>query len=79
MIQISINDVDFAKKKQASDDDGKDKRRADTLDASNKAKNKALKDQADAISDRMTQLASTEPLKNMFLFLKMELKWKLLK
>jgi len=63
LIQISINDVDFAKKKQASDDDGKDKRRADTLDASNKAKNKALKDQADAISDRMTQLASTEPLK----------------
>ena len=63
LIQISINDVDFAKKKQASDDDGKDKQRAATLDASNKAKNKALKDQADAISDRMTQLASTEPLK----------------
>ena len=63
LIQISINDVDFAKKKQASDDDGKDKQRADTLAASNKAKNKALKDQADAISDRMTQLASTEPLK----------------
>ena len=64
LVQISINDVDFAKKMQASDaDSGKGTERRATLDAANTAKNKALKDQADAISARMTELAISDGLK----------------
>ena len=63
LVQQSINNVDFAKKKQASNDDGKDKKRAETLDAANKAKNQALKDTVDAIEARMKDLATSEPLK----------------
>lgn len=56
LIQQSINDVDFAKKKQASAEDP-DPKALEVLKQANLAKNKALKDQADAIADRMTQLA----------------------
>ena len=64
LVQISINDVDFAKKMQASDaDSSKGTERRATLDAANTAKNKALKDQADAISARMTELAVSDGLK----------------
>ena len=63
LVQQAINNVDFAKKKQASNDDGKDKKRAETLDAANKAKNQALKDTVDAIEARMKDLATSEPLK----------------
>lgn len=63
LVQQSINNVDFAKKKQASNDDGKDKKRAETLKAANDAKNKALKDTVDAIEARMKDLATSEPLK----------------
>ena len=56
LIQQSINDVDYAKKKQASQENP-DPKAAETLKQANLAKNKALKDQVDAITDRMTELS----------------------
>ena len=57
LVQKSINDVDFAKKKQAGDADEKDKKRMETLKQANEAKNKALDDQIAAIGERMTELS----------------------
>ena len=56
LVGQAINDVDFAKKKQAADDEG-DAKTKDVLDKANKAKNQAFKDEASAISDRMTELS----------------------
>ena len=58
LVQKAINDVDFAKKKQAGDADDKDKKRMETLKQANEAKNKALDDQLSAIGERMTELTS---------------------
>ena len=57
LIQQSINDVDYAKKKEASKEDPNPKT-AEVLKQANLAKNQALKDQVDAINDRMTELSS---------------------
>ena len=57
LVQKAINDVDFAKKKQAGDADEKDKKRMETLKQANEAKNKALDDQLSAIAERMTELS----------------------
>jgi len=57
LVQKAINDVDFAKKKQAGDADEKDKKRMETLKQANEAKNKALDDQLSAIGERMTELS----------------------
>ena len=56
LVQQSINDVDFAKKKDASQEDP-DPKKLEVLKQANLAKNKALKDQVDAITDRMTELS----------------------
>ena len=60
LVQKAINDVDFAKKKQAGDAGvkGKDDKRIETLTQANQAKNKALDDQLSAIGERMTELSS---------------------
>jgi hypothetical protein len=60
LVQKAINDVDFAKKKQAGDagEKGKDDKRIETLTQANQAKNKALDDQLSAIGERMTELSS---------------------
>ena len=61
-VQIALNNVDAAKKTQASS--GKmDPKQKETLKAANAAKNQALKDKASAISQRMKDLATTDPLK----------------
>lgn len=60
LIQVSINNLDFEKKKAAGN---LDKSKADVLKAANAQKNSALKDQAAAISSRMDQLATTPGLK----------------
>ena len=59
LVQKAINDVDFAKKKQAGDagEKGKDDKRIETLKQANEAKNKALDDQLSAIVERMTELS----------------------
>ena len=65
LVTQSINDLDFAKKKDASDTDtdekgAKDpalKKKLEVLKQANLAKNKALKDQADAYSERMAELS----------------------
>ena len=59
LVQKAINDVDFAKKKQAGDagEKGKDDKRMETLKQANQAKNKALDDQLSAIGERMTELS----------------------
>ena len=56
LVQQSINDVDYAKKKDASQEDP-DPKKLEVLKQANLAKNKALKDQVDAITDRMTELS----------------------
>ena len=61
-VQVALNNVDYEKKKQASKGE-MDKKTTDTLKAANNAKNQALKDKASAISQRMKDLASTDPLK----------------
>jgi len=61
-VQVALNNVDYEKKKQASKGE-LDKKTSDTLKAANAAKNQALKDKAGAISQRMKDLATTEPLK----------------
>ena len=61
-VQIALNNVDHAKKKEKSS--GKiDPKQKEVLDAANKAKNQALKDKASAVSQRMKDLASTDALK----------------
>ena len=61
-VQIALNNVDHAKKKEKSA--GKiDPKQKEVLDAANKAKNQALKDKASAVSQRMKDLATTDPLK----------------
>ena len=60
-VQIALNNVDAAKKTQASS--GKmDPKQKETLKAANAAKNQALKDKASAVSQRMKDLATTDPL-----------------
>jgi len=61
LVQKSLNNVNFEKKKAASQ--GGDKEQKEVLNAANAAKNKALTDKADAISDRMDQLATSNALK----------------
>ncbi len=61
-VQVALNNVDYEKKKQASKGE-LDKKTNDTLKAANAAKNQALKDKAGAISQRMKDLATTDPLK----------------
>ena len=61
-VQVALNNVDYEKKKQASKGE-LDKKTSDTLKAANAAKNQALKDKASAISQRMKDLATTDPLK----------------
>ena len=56
LIQQSINDVDYAKKLQASSEDP-DPKAKEVLKKSNEAKNQALKDQIAAIGERMTELS----------------------
>lgn len=62
-VQVALNNVDYEKKKQASKGE-MDKKTTDTLKAANTAKNQALKDKASAISQRMKDLATTDPLKS---------------
>ena len=57
LVQQAINDVDYEKKKKASQEDPDPKTLA-VLKQANLAKNKALKDQVDAITERMTELTS---------------------
>jgi len=61
LVQKSLNDVDFEKKKAAAKDDPN--KSVEVLRAANKAKNQALADKASGISDRMDQLATTDGLK----------------
>ena len=56
LVGQAINDVDFAKKKQAAGEEG-DAKTKDVLDKANKAKNQSFKDEATAVSDRMTELS----------------------
>ena len=58
----SLNDVDFAKKK-AKGKVSMTAKQKEVLAQANKAKNAALKDQADAITQRMNDLATTDGLK----------------
>ena len=61
-VQIALNNVDHAKKTQAST--GKmDPKQKETLKAANAAKNQALKDKASAVSQRMKDLATSDALK----------------
>jgi len=61
-VQIALNNVDHAKKKEKSA--GKiDPKQKEVLDAANKAKNQALKDKASAVSQRMKDLATSDALK----------------
>lgn len=61
LVQKALNDVNFEKKKQAAGGEA-DKDKMAVLTAANKAKNQALTDTASAISDRMTQLATSPGL-----------------
>jgi chromosome segregation ATPase len=61
LVQKSLNDVDYEKKKAAAKDDPN--KSVEVLKAANKAKNQALADKAAGISDRMDQLATTDGLK----------------
>jgi len=59
LVQSAINDLDFAKKKEATKEktDADDwKKKLEVLDQANKAKNQALTDQSSAISDRIKEL-----------------------
>ena len=61
-VQIALNNVDAAKKKEKSA--GKiDPKQKEVLDAANKAKNQALKDKATAVGQRMKDLATSDALK----------------
>jgi len=62
LVKQALNDVDYAKKKEKGRDD-LDAKQKEVLTQANKAKNQALKDKAAGISDRMSQLASTDILK----------------
>jgi hypothetical protein len=62
LVSQAINDLDFAKKKEASDVDTEDKtpemkKKLEVLKQSNLAKNQALKDEATGYSDRMSELS----------------------
>ena len=59
LVQQSINEIDFAKKKEASKEDPNPKA-LEVLKQANLAKNLALKDQVDAIVDRMSQLSADD-------------------
>jgi len=61
-VQISLNNLDYEKKKQASKGE-LDSKTKEALKVANATKNTALKDKASAISQRMKDLATTEPLK----------------
>ena len=59
LVQSAINDLDFAKKKEATKEktDAADwKKKLEVLNQANKAKNQALSDQSSAISDRIKEL-----------------------
>lgn len=60
LVNQAINDLDLEKKKATGNLDPKKK---EILTAANKQKNQALKDQADAISTRIDQLATSDGLK----------------
>ena len=61
-VQISLNNLDYEKKKQASKGE-LDSKTKEALKVANATKNTALKDKASAISQRMKDLATTDPLK----------------
>jgi len=61
-VQISLNNLDYEKKKQASKGE-LDPKTKEALKVANATKNTALKDKASAISQRMKDLATTDPLK----------------
>lgn len=61
LVQKSINDIEYEKKKQAAKQK-KDSKESATLVAANKAKNQALKDKESGLVDRMDALATTSGL-----------------
>lgn len=61
-VQISLNNLDYEKKKQASKGE-LDPKTKEALKVANTTKNTALTDKASAISQRMKDLATTDPLK----------------
>jgi len=61
LVQKALNNVDYEKKKQAAGGEV-DKDKMEVLKQANAAKNQALSDKASAISDRMTQLATSPGL-----------------
>ena len=61
-VQISLNNLDYEKKKQASKGE-LDPKTKEALKVANATKNTALTDKASAISQRMKDLATTDPLK----------------
>jgi len=60
LVQVAINNLDFEKKKASG---RLDPEKREILQAATDQKNQALRDKADALSDRMDQLATTDGLK----------------
>ena len=63
LVQAALNDVDYEKKKEKGSYDKLDSKQKATLTAANKAKNKALADKASGVQSRMSDLATTDGLK----------------
>jgi chromosome segregation ATPase len=63
LVQSALNDVDYEKKKEKGSWDKLDTKQKATLAAANKAKNKALADKSSGVQDRMSDLATTDGLK----------------
>ena len=63
LVQAALNDVDYEKKKEKGSYDKLDTKQKSTLAAANKAKNKALADKASGVQSRMSDLATTDGLK----------------
>ena len=60
LVQVAINNLDFEKKKASG---RLEPEMREILQAATDQKNQALRDKADALSDRMDQLATTDGLK----------------
>ena len=63
LVQAALNDVDYEKKKEKGSFDKLDSKQKATLAAANKAKNKALADKSAGVQSRMSDLATTDGLK----------------
>lgn len=63
LVQAALNDVDYEKKKEKGSYDKLDTKQKATLAAANKAKNKALADKSAGVQSRMSDLATTDGLK----------------